>query len=527
MRVAFGDCELDLERRELYLNGMIVHTRAKVFDILSYLIVNRDRVLSRDELLSHGWPNLTVSDATLSTCILSVRRAIGEDMRQPRYIKTIRGKGFRFIADVTQFVPAIRAIDSEVKSFARDEGISIAVLPFVNLNKDPKLDYLADGLAEDIITELSRFKGFTVIARNSSFQYGGLSNDIKQIGSELGVDYVLEGSVRYAGDVFRATAQLNHASTTEHIWAENYDGNIENLLALQDDISRQIVTNMAPEIDQVEMRRASGSYASDLRAQELAWQARALLDKARSEGNAALYGDSLALAEAAVAQDANCRQGWWTITVVNFLIAFARQGKDPEAWLARSREAAEKLRALDRNDHSAYMALGWISFIERDLDRALTNLIHARGLNPNCTMTLMLLGAVVTSVGKAQEGFDHLSRAMRLSPRDFWLGFMLAAQGLACFALEKYEEGIDLARRAIEREPYAPANHVILAGCLAELGDMEGAGAAIRRQRKVNDAFLQEYLEGKRLPFVDPEIADRYAAALNRAASAAEIATGT
>lgn len=521
MHLAFGDCILDLDRRELRRNGETVHTRAKVFDILCYLIANRDRVLHRDELLTHGWPGLTVSDTTLSTCILSVRRAIGDDAGDQRFIKTLRGQGFRFVAEVTSDQEAPPPTASSKISHARDDRLSIAVLPFANLNRDPSLDYLADGLAEDILTALSHFKAFTVIARNSSFLYRGLANDIKKIGVELQVDYVLEGSVRCVGERFRATAQLIHVPTMKHVWAENYDGEIGNLLTLQDDISQTIVINIAPQIDLEEIRQAFSQNSSDLKAQEIAWQARALLDRARSEGNPALYADCIAKAEEAIAVDPNCRQAWWVISVVNIVIAFARQGDNPDAPLARARQAAEKLRALDPNDHAAYMAFGWIGYIERDLVRAKTNLDHAHSLNPNCTMTLMFMGVVETSVGRAEEGYAHLNRAMRLSPRDIWLGFMNAAQGLTCYALAKYDEGAKLCRQAIDREPYAPANHIILAACLAELGNLEAAAAAIQTQRKINDAFLQEYLDRKRLPFQVPAIAERYAVALHRANDAA------
>ena len=524
MQLSFGDCHLDLERRELHRAGAPVHTRAKVFDVLSYLVANRDRVLSRDELLAHSWPGLTVSEATLSSCIRSVRRAIGDDGGDPRFIKTLRGRGFRFIAEVTP--QGESGSGQAAPAHARDDSLAIAVLPFANLNDDPKLDYLADGLAEDITTELSRFKAFTVIARNSSFLYRGPANDIQKIGAELQVDYILEGSVRCTDAVFRATAQLIHAPTTTHLWAENYDGRIDDLFALQDEISRKIVANIKPEIDMEEFRRASAPHGGGLRAQEMAWRARALLDRSRTEGNPALYGEGMKLAEEAAALDPQCRQAWWTIAVGNFLLGFARAGNDPTVPLTRSREAAEKLRALDRNDHSAYMSLGWISFTERDFERAITNLDQAHALNPNCTMTLMLMGVIATSTGNAEAGESHLRRAMRLSPRDLWLGFMIAARGFACFALERFDEGADFARQAIEREPNAPANNVVLAACLAESGDLEGAAAAIRAQRRINEKYLAENLEGKRSPFQNPIWSKRYATALRRAADAADRAPG-
>lgn len=523
MRLIFGDCVLDLERQEFYRGGALLHIRAKVFNILSFLIANRDRVLSRDELLAHGWPGLTVSDSTLSNCIVSLRRAIGDDVRNPRFVKTLHGRGLRFIAEVT-----VEEADAPaVPVHARGDSLSIAVLPFANLNGDPKLDYLADGLAEDITAELSRFKAFIVIARNSAFQYRGPANDIQKIGAELRVDYILEGSVRCRDDAFRATAQLIHAPTARQLWAGNYDGRIDRLFALQNDISQAIATNIMPEIDMAEIRRASDSRATDsnagnLRAQEMAWRARALLDRWRAEADLTFYDEGVALAEAAAALDPRCRQAWWTISFANYVRAFARQGDNPEALLARAREAAEKLRMLDRNDHSAYMSLGWVNFIERDFGRAVTNLDQAHALNPNCTMTLMLMGVIATSSGNPQAGFDHLGRAMRLSPRDLFLGFMLAGQAFSCFALARFEEGVEISRRAIEREPHAPANHIILAACLAEIGDLANATVAIRAQRRINEPLLRQYLSGQRLPFKDATVAERYTAALRRAAQTAD-----
>ncbi len=525
MLLVFGECELDLERRELHRDGAAVHVRAKVFDVLAYLILNRDKVVSRDDLLSHGWPGLTVSDATLSGCIFSVRKAIGDDVGDPRFIKTLRGQGFRFIGDVTGEGAIGAAMNDAARTapaHARDDGLSVAVLPFANLNDDTKLNYLADGLSEDITSQLSRFKALTVIARNSSFQYRGPAIDIKKIGLELAVDYILEGSVRCRDEAFRVTAQLIHAPTTKHIWSESYDGPIGDIFALQDQIAESIAVVIKPEIDMAEISRAGQTVAGSLRGQEMAWRARALLDRSRAEAEPALYADGMKLAEQAAALDPHCRQAWWTIALANFLLAFARKVADPEAVLRRAREAAEKMRTLDRNDHNAYMSLGWINYIERDFAAAVRNLDQAHALNPNCTMTLMMMGVIAIASGEAKNGTRHIRRAMRLSPRDLWLGFMLAAQGFACFALDQFDEGIEFMRRAIEREPNAPANHVILAACLAENGELAAAAAAIRSQRRISENYLNEYLDGMRLPFQDPKLSARYAAALRRAAEAAD-----
>ena len=500
-----------------------MHTRTKVFDVLSFLIANRDRLVSRDELLAHAWPNVNVSDATLSSCIRSVRKLLGDEGNQQRYIKTLRGQGFRFIAEVsTESDTAQRTVTDSETASRQDNGLAIAVLPFASLNSDRNLDYLADGLAEDITTALSRFKAFTVIAQSSSFQFRGSQKSPAEIGDELGVHYILEGSVRCNRSAFRATTHLIHVPSGQHIWANSYDGEVGNFFAVQDDITKMTATNIKPEIDLAEIHRATNrTQTGNLRAQEIAWQARALLDRARMESAPALHVEGIALAEEAAALDPKCRQAWWTISVGNFLTAFARQGKNPEAHLKRSREAAETLRALDRNDHTAYMSLGWISYIERDFDRAMTNLEYAYALNSNCTMTLMLMGLILASAGKPDLADEYLSRAIRLSPRDLWLGFMLAAKAFGYYVMGQYADGVRYVRRAIEREPGAPANHVILAACLAETGDMEGAAAAILKQREISAQYLEEYLSRKRLPFREPVLAERYAAALSRADVAA------
>lgn len=520
MQLSFENCLIDLHRRELRCAGEIVHTRAKVFDILRYLIENRDRVVSRDELMTACWPGLTVSDTTLSTSVLGVRRAIGDDVAKPRFVKTLRGQGFRFIADVSQSEQIGGSSRRNETGSTEPAPLSIAVLPFANVNGDASLDYLSDGLAEDIAGALSRFKAFTVIAANSSLQFRDAGGDPRQIAAELQATYLMEGSVRCADNAFRATAKLIHAPTGRHVWSEVYNGTLDRVFDVQDDISRRIVTNIAPHIDLEEIRRAADSRSDDLDAERMAWRARALIDRARSEGNAKLYDEGMALAEAAAARNAQCRQAWWTVAFGNYARAFAQMGANPEPLLARAREAAERLRALDRNDHSAYMALGWVAYIEQDPERAKTFLEQAHVLNPNCTMTLMLLGVIDCAAGDPQTGYDHLGLAIRLSPRDTFLGFMLAAQAFTCFALERFAEGIELARRAIQREPHAPANHIILAACLAESGNLAEAGAAIRKQLEINETLLTLYRDGKRQPFKGRSISDRYASALQTATTA-------
>ena len=226
MRYLFEDYAFDTDRRELHRGADVVSVTPQVFDLLDYLIRNRERVVSKDDLINAIWNGRIVSDAALTTRLNAARTAIGDSGQEQRLIKTLPRKGFRFLGSVREAQrPASVAVTdtpcatAEIRSPLPDKP-SVAVLPFTNLSPDPEQEYFADGMVEDIITGLSRSKSLFVIARNSSFTYKGKAVDIKQIGRELGVRYVLEGSVRKAGKQVRVTAQLIDAANGGNIWAD-------------------------------------------------------------------------------------------------------------------------------------------------------------------------------------------------------------------------------------------------------------------------------------------------------------------
>ena len=234
MQFVFGDCVIDSGRRELSRGGEAVAVGPQVFDLLIHLIENRDRVVSKDELFDLIWRGRTVSESTLASHVNFARRALGDTGEEQRLIRTIARKGFRFVGDVRE-APSQDAEKSKVAEtnpsiecrfrapLALPDQPSVAVLPFLNLSGDPDQDYFADGVVEDIIGALSRMRWLFVIARNSSFTYKGRAVDVKQVGRELGVRYVLEGSVRKAGNRVRVTGQLIDATAGAHLWAERFD----------------------------------------------------------------------------------------------------------------------------------------------------------------------------------------------------------------------------------------------------------------------------------------------------------------
>jgi TolB-like protein len=246
LRFVFGNHVLDVARRELRRESELVRLDPQVFDLLIYLIENRDRVVSKDDMLAAVWGGRIVSESTLASRINAARNAIGDDGRAQNLIRTAARKGFRFVADVR--VQSSEDVPTSAKEGTVEPGPTlplpdrpaIAVLPFQNMSGDPEQDYFSDGISEDIVTGLSKLRWFFVIARNSSFAYKGKSIPLKQIGEELGVGYLVEGSVRKSGDRVRITAQLNSAAAGSQLWAERYDRDLAEVFAVQDEITERL-----------------------------------------------------------------------------------------------------------------------------------------------------------------------------------------------------------------------------------------------------------------------------------------------
>jgi TolB-like protein len=274
LRYFFEDFAFDTDRRELHCGAEVVSIAPQVFDLLDYLIRNRDRVVSKDDLIKAVWNGRIISDAALTTRLNAVRSAIGDTGEKQRLIKTLPRKGFRFIGQVreeggkSKAVPDIR-VEVKKVTLALPDKPSIAVLPFENMSGDPEQDYFADGIVEEITTALSHFRQLFVIARNSSFTCKGRAVDVKQVGRELGVRYVLEGSVRKAEKRVRITGQLVDTSTGAHLWAERFDGTLGDIFALQDQMTESVVGAIAPVVEKAEIERVKRKPTDSLDAYSL------------------------------------------------------------------------------------------------------------------------------------------------------------------------------------------------------------------------------------------------------------------
>ncbi|MGY2932359.1 TolB-like protein [Bradyrhizobium sp. GM6.1] len=266
---------LDGDLRELTCSGAAVPLQPQVFDLLLYLVAQRTRVVSKDDLISQIWSDRIISDSALNSRINAARKALGDDGASQRLIKTIPRKGFRFVGEVREEVAATTAPAQPVAALPRvlTDRPAVAVLAFENMSGDPAQDYFGDGISEDILTALSKQRWFMVIARNSSFTYKGRAVHIRQIAEELGVRYVVEGSVRKSDNRVRITAQLNDATTGSHLWAERYDRELVDVFAVQDEITNAIAAAIEPQIHAAESFRAHRKPPASLDAWDLLMRA--------------------------------------------------------------------------------------------------------------------------------------------------------------------------------------------------------------------------------------------------------------
>ena len=262
MTYAFGTYALDPESLELTNGGEVVEVEPQVFSLLVCLIENRDRVVSKDELIEMVWDGRIVSDGTLNTRINAARKAVGDDGKSQAVIKTFPRRGFRWVAEVGEEDSA------SINPVSIADKPSIAVLPFENLSNDPEQEFFSDGIAEDIITALSRLRWLSVIARNTTFTYKGQAVDVQMVAQDLGVRYVLEGSIRKAGNRVRISAQLVEGDTGNHLWAQRFDRELEDIFAVQDEITETVAGTVQSEVNLTEQRRVKAKPPESLDAWE-------------------------------------------------------------------------------------------------------------------------------------------------------------------------------------------------------------------------------------------------------------------
>ncbi len=374
MQFFFADHALDTDRRELRRGSEPVAVEPQVFDLLVYLLQNRGHVVSKDDLIASVWGGRIVSDSTLTSRINAARKAVGDSGEHQRLIRTIPRKGLRFVGVVRMQPIGVEPAHAhgpspdEIGEQSRPalplpDRPAIAVLPFTNMSGDPEHEYFSDGISEDIITALSKLRWFFVIARNSSFIYKGRAVHMKRVAEELGVRYVVEGSVRKGGERVRITAQLNDATTGSHIWAERYDRGLADVFAVQDEITEAIVAAIEPQLYVAENFRSQRKLPDSMDAWDLVMRALSHYWRVTRQDNVVAQ----ALLEKAIAIDPNYGQALGVLAT-SYTFS-AHMGWADMATVAPVAERAALAAILaDGEDPWAHLALGWVYLRARRFD---------------------------------------------------------------------------------------------------------------------------------------------------------------
>jgi TolB-like protein len=503
-RYVFGRFEVRADERRVLEAGEPVAVGSRAFDLLLALIEHRERVVGKDELLSLVWPGMVVEENNLTVQVSALRKLLGGEA-----ISTVAGRGYRFTL-------APEAAPAEPPTTAGVGGLdlslpdkpSIAVLPFVNLSGDPEQEYFTDGVTEDIITELSRFRGLFVIARNSSFAYKDRPIDVRVVGKELGVRYVLEGSVRKAGNRVRITAQLIDAPSANHLWAERYDRVLEDVFAVQEEITRSIVGAIAPEIAAADLDRIGRIRPENFTAHQLGVRAYAEVMNALPRVDHRLRESGEALARKALSIDPRCTPAWTATAAARFQEMFFGVTTDRKAPLEKGVEEASAAIALDGADSRPYVWRGMLrlfsydALVKRD---GLEDVRRAHQLNPNDAIALLAVGFGEALCGQPLVGRDHLLAALRLSPRDPWRWNIYNSLGMAGFLTKDYDEGLEWSRRCIAEQPNFPAGHWHATLNLVGLGRIEEARAEIDIHRRTVPRVFERVLATGYTSYLDAE----------------------
>jgi TolB-like protein len=403
---------------------------------------------------------------------------------------------------------------------ALPERPSIAVLPFANMSGDPEQEYFTDGITEDIITELSRFRSLFVIARNSSFSYKGKSPGIGQVSRELGVRYVLEGSVRKSSNRIRVTGQLIDAPSGNHVWAERYDRVLEDIFEVQEEVTRAIVAAIAPQIETMEQSKAGRRRPADLSAYEFALRAWSHAWEGNDKADRTLVDQSIREAKQALAIDTSSVLALQALAMAHGFSLLLRMAADREHAIREAIWAAARAVELDGTNALGYALRGLGVMLGEQLDRyphALADARRAHELNPNDTMVLRILAYLETGVGEHDRAIEHGQQVLRLSPRQTRSHDTYNLLAVASFGLKQYAEGIRWASRALNDMPSMVQAHSTLAFCLVGAGELEKAKSVLAAGQRLAPDYFRLRLEGTSA-YARPEDSERQLTFLRLAA---------
>jgi adenylate cyclase len=455
-----------------------------VFSLLACLIENHERVVSKDELIEMVWDGRIVSDGTLNTRINSVRRAVGDDGKAQAVIKTFPRRGFRFVAEL-EGEGGAEMPPTEIP--AMSDKPSIAVLPFDNLSGDPEQEYFSDGMAQDIITALCRLRWLKVIARDTTFTYKQKSVDVAEVAGALNVRYVVEGSVRMAGNRVRISVQLIDASDGKHVWAERYDRELEDIFEVQDDITLKVAGSVQSALGKAELERAVTAKPENIDAWTAYQQGLHHFNSRTEEG----FDAAQKMMARATELDPNFTLAHaGEAMILSRTLVFGYKGHDRERALAAARRAI----LLDSEEAAAHFALGQCYFFgDNNLSGSLVEYETAVRLNPSYSQAYHLLGLTYMRLGRKLEAIDTLKSAIDLSPMDQMIGVYFAGLSVANLALQDYDQAVEWGQKAIAY-PQPRWAHAYLLSAYGHLERDKDARVVLELIAEVRPEFTTDFV---------------------------------
>ncbi len=461
---AFGPFTLDGQRGRLLREARPVAVSSKGLKLLEALLGSRGQVLTKTELMQAAWGDIAVEESNLSVQIAALRKQLGPTADGGEWITTIPRVGYRFVG-VPAKEPSEKVIEPQASPTERERRPSIAVMPFANLSGDKEQEYLADGITEDTITALTRFRWFFVIARNSSFAYKGKSLDAKQIAQELGVQYLLEGSVRRSAQQIRISAQLVDAASGKHIWAERYDLELTEVFAVQDAIAERVAGAIEPELLRTEGAQAAARHTGNMTAWDLVRRGTWHFHQVTRENHL----KARELFREACKLDPELPEAHLWRGRVSAGVVFYGWSDSPVSDLREGMDAALTAVQLDERNPYTHYALAMVSVVAERFEQSISAARKAIEINPSFALGHLVLGMALLFSGRASEAIAPLEYGLRLSsydPQNFvWFNFL----ALARLFSGRAEAGLEAAERALQVRPNWWTSLEVLVCCYAAL----------------------------------------------------------
>jgi TolB-like protein len=477
--IRFGGFLLDVGQRQLLYGEVPIQIGSRAMDILCVLAEAKGGVVTKDEILAKVWPGRIVVDNAIQVHISALRKALDQADDTQTYVVTVPGRGYRLVGIEPRITRHENDTEDEIGPAV--PGTSIVVMPFKNMSDEKEYEYFADGMVEDLVTGLSRIRSIFVVARNSSFIYKGKSVDVEQVGRELGVRYVLEGSVRKADDHIRIAVQLIDAQTGAHLWAGSYDRPLDNIFTAQDDITMSVIGAIEPQLRKIEFERVSRTRPNSLDAYGFVVRCLPIHDLMPEATT-----KTIPLLEQALVLEPDYARAH-ALLAQSFHIRFARGGMNEQDRKAAIQHAHAAI--TDGRDDATTLAIAAlvIWFEEHDVVTAFELFDQALAISNSNVIALSYSAYALAWMGNAELAIERAHRALHVSPFDTTSSYM--ALSTAHFYSKRYEEARDAAQRSIESNPLFSIPHVLLATSLVRLGRLEEAKTTANRVLALDPTF--------------------------------------